>query len=172
MYFTKGYTVLLFLCFFFLVILLCVFATQGYMTGSLEEANLTRQEIETRRPRNTATSIFINNFVLTVPLVAPLIGIVPFLVVWHNTGVVVGLLSKAYGVHPVNYVLSLAVLGGIEILAYTFALAENVYVSTLALTRSGAKQRIIMDSWRTAILYLVFLLVGAIVEVILIGAAT
>lgn len=167
MYLSKGFMLALIFSFVFLVGAFYVFGNHAYLTATFDQANQTRQQIETERQTVTAQAIFINNLRVSISLFVPAIGIVPFAIVWSNTAVIVGLLAKAYGISPATYVLSLTVLAFPEIAGYTFALAENIYVTILALSKTGAKERIVTHSWKTFIIYLFLLIIGAITEALM-----
>lgn len=164
MYLSKGFTLILIFSFAFLIGAFYLVGNHAYLTATFDQANQTRQQIETERPTVTAQSIFVNNLRVSISLFVPAIGIVPFAIVWSNTAVLVGLLAKAYGISPATYVLYLTVLAFPEMAAYTFALAENLYVTILALSKTGAKERIVTNSWKSFIIYFFLLIVGAITE--------
>jgi len=125
MYLSKGFTLALIFSFAFLIGAFYLVGNHAYLTATFDQANQTRQHIETEQQTITAQAIFVNNLQVSISLFVPAIGIVPFAIVWSNTAVIIGLLSKAYGISPLSYVLSLTVLAFPEIAAYTFALAEN-----------------------------------------------
>jgi uncharacterized membrane protein SpoIIM required for sporulation len=56
-----------------------------------------------------------------------------------------------------------------EVCAYAILGAESMYVAALALNKNEARDRIVKQSWKSFILFIVILLVAAIVEAILIG---
>jgi len=168
-YLDRRFLIILFFSFAFLVGYLLVVSNQTYVSASIQTANETRQIIEMERSTVTAQEMFINNLMVSISLVVPLIGLVPFIIVWHNSATVIGLLSKAYAVPPAAYIANLVVLAFPEILAYTILMAENIYVAGLALFRAGAKQRLVAHSWKSLILYFFLLWIGAITEVMYIA---
>ncbi len=168
-YLTRGFTFTLIIMFFYLVGFLFVSANQSYLSASPEVANQTRQQIEQERQTITFQAILLNNLLVTISLLIPAIGLLPFLIVWYNTGQVIGLLSLAYSTPPSSYILNLTILAFPEIAAYSILSAENIYVTFLALTRTGAKQRITQHSWKSFIIYLVLLFIGAISEAVMLG---
>ena len=168
-YFTRGFFISLVVSFLFLVGFLFAVSYRTYVTASLEEANQTYNYIEQQRASATLQSILINNLMVSLPLLIPMVGLVPFLYVWYNTGTVIGLLSLAYHIPPTIYVLELTVLAFPEFLSYTFLFAENLYVSYLALTRSSPKQRIVKHSWKSIIIYIFLLALSAGLEAAMIG---
>jgi len=163
-YLTRGFMLSLIFSFTLLVGVLYVSANQAYIYGSAEAANQTREWLETERQTITIQSIFVNNFIISIPMIIPAVGLVPFYIAWQNTGQVIGLLSLAYNVHPSIYIGNLIMLGFTEILAYTFLSAENIYVTMLALLKAGAKERITQQSWKTLIIYLILLFLSAATE--------
>jgi len=165
-YLTRGFMLSLIFSFTLLVGVLYVSANQAYMYGSAEDAEQTREWLETQRQTITMQDIFINNFMISIPMILPAIGLVPFYIAWQNTGQAVGLLSLAYNIHPSIYIGNLIVLGFTEILAYTFLSAENIYVTALAILKQGAKERITQQSWKTLIIYLILLFISAATETV------
>ncbi len=168
-YLTRGFTLTLIIMFLFLVGVLYVSANQAYWTASPEIANQTRKQIEAERQTVTAQSIFINNLLVSIALAIPAIGLFPFLIVWHNTGQIIGLLSLAYGIPPSNYILNLTVLAFPELAAYTILASENIYVTSLAIVKGGAKERLLTQSWKSLLIYLTLLIIGAVTEMAMIG---
>jgi len=169
MYMSRGFMLCLIFSFILLVGILYVSASQAYVYGSVEEANQIRELIETERQEVSAQSIFFNNLLISSLMIVPAVGLAPFLIAWHNTGRIIGLLSLAYGVPPSTYISNLIVLAFPELLSYTVLFAENIYVTVLALFKAGAKQRITAQSWKSLILYLILLYIGAVTEVMMVG---
>lgn len=118
----------------------------------------------------TVTRIFLNNLMASAPLLIPFIGIFLFLATWINTAHIIGLLSLAYGINPISYILALAALASPEFLAYSLLLAENIYLVLLAASRKGASTRLLTQSWKTVILYILLLFIGAVTEMMLIAS--
>jgi|GEM_PF-2064973 len=170
-YLDRRFMLLMFVSFVFLVCYLVVVANQTYVKASIQTANATRQAIETERQTITFQEILINNLLISLSLIVPLIGLIPFFIVWHNTAIIIGLLSKAYAVPPTIYITNLIVLAFPEILAYTIMISENVYVTALALFKSGAKYRITQHSWKSFIFYILLLFIGAVSEAHMIASA-
>ncbi|RLI47127.1 hypothetical protein DRO69_01420 [Candidatus Bathyarchaeota archaeon] len=164
MYLSRGFMLCLIFSFILLVGILYVSANQAYVYGSVEEANQTRELIETERQEVSAQSIFLNNLLISLPMIVPAVGLAPFLIAWHNTGWIIGLLSLAYGVPPSTYISNLIVLAFPELLSYAVLCAENIYVTVLALFKAGAKQRITQHSWKSFIFYILLLFIGAVSE--------
>jgi uncharacterized membrane protein SpoIIM required for sporulation len=168
-YLTRGFLLTLIIAFTFLIISLVITANNTYQTATIEEANQTLQQIQTERETATAQTIFINNLLISLPMIIPAVGLISFLFAWANTGIVIGLLAKATGILPTVYVQNLTILAFPEILSYSILMAENIYLSALILTRAGAKVRLTSQSWKSLLLYLAFLLLGAITEATMIG---
>jgi len=167
-YLTRGFLLTLIASFTFLVVLLAFTANSAYQTATMEEANQNMQQIQTERQTITAEKIFLNNLLISLPLIIPAVGLVPFLMVWANTGTVIGLLAKAIGITPTTYISNLIILAFPEILAYAILMAENIYLTLLVITRTGAKARLTAQSWKTFIAYTALLLLGAVTEAIMI----
>ncbi len=167
-YFTRGFALTLIAAFLFLVGFIFVSANQAYLTASPEVANQTRRQVEAERQTLTFQAIFLNNLLVSIALVVPAIGVFPFLIVWHSTGQTIGLLSKAYGAPPSSYILNLTVLGFPEICAYSFLLSENIYFTLLVIFRGGGKERLFKCSWKSLLIYLTLLIIGAATETMLI----
>jgi hypothetical protein len=168
-YLTRGFLLTLITAFIFLIISLTITAYNTYTTATIEEANQTLQQIQTERETITLQAIFFNNLLISLPMIIPAVGLIPFLFAWANTGTVIGLLAKATGILPTVYVQNLTILAFPEILSYSILMAENIYLSALILTRAGAKVRLTSQSWKSLLLYLAFLLLGAITEATMIG---
>jgi len=168
-YLTRGFLLTLIIAFTFLIISLAITANNTYQTATIEEANQTLQQIQTERETATAQTIFFNNLLISLPMIIPAVGLISFLFAWANTGIVIGLLAKATGILPTVYVQNLTILAFPEILSYSILMAENIYLSALILTRAGAKVRLTSQSWKSLLLYLAFLLLGAITEATMIG---
>jgi uncharacterized membrane protein SpoIIM required for sporulation len=169
MYFTRAFMLTTIFAFILLVSSMYLWANQAYLTATPKAANETRNQVQTERQSSTAMSIFINNLRVSLFLIIPAIGIVPFMIIWYNSAYVVGLLCQASGITPITAVLNLITLGFLEILAYTVLLSENLYIVILALFKKGAKERITTQSWKTFILYVMLLFFAAVVEAILIA---
>lgn len=155
--------------FFLLIATLTVVANNVYMATTMESANQTLRQIEAERETVTWQKIFLNNLFISLPLVIPAIGLIPFLFAWVNTGATIGMLAKATGIQPATYVLTVATLAFPEILAYTLLTAENIYLSALTLTGAGAKARL-GHSWKTIIFYMLLLFIGAVSEALMLGS--
>jgi len=168
-YLTAGYGWSLLLSFTLIFAVTLQASITAYETASPAEAQQTIHRIEEERAEATAASIFLNNLQASSTLFIPIIGVFPFLFVMYNTGWIIGELSLAYGVYPSTVVSNLFVVNFTEILAYTILMAENVYISFLTLTRSGATTRL-PNSIKSIFLYFLLLFIASIVEVNLIRA--
>jgi len=138
-----------------------------------EIQELTSQPVLTR-----AFAIFINNLVLSLLTFLPFAGWVWMLFVTYNTGFSIGAFAQTLGGDPViRLLLTLFVVfvfPGLpvvlfEVGAYVLLFGESLYVSYLALTRSGAKQRLRRHSWKTLLIYVLMLFIGALIEAAMIG---
>ena len=167
-YLTRGFLLTLIIAFAFLIISLTITANNTYQTATIEEANQTLQQIQTERETITPQKVFINNLLISLPMIIPAVGLISFLFAWANTGIVIGLLAKATGIPPTTYIQNLTILAFPEILSYSILMAENIYLSTLILTKAGAKARLTTQSWKTILFYIALLIIGAITEVAMI----
>jgi uncharacterized membrane protein SpoIIM required for sporulation len=146
-----------------------LWANQAYLTATPEAANETLHQFQTEAQSLTAIRIFINNLIASLSMIIPAIGLVPFMIIWHNSAYAVGLLCQARHITPITGVLNLITLGFLEILAYTVLMSENLYIVILGLSKKGAKERIRTQSWKTFILYVTLLFFAAVVEAMLIA---
>lgn len=168
-YFSGGFAWSLLVSFILILFVMSTGAMEAYRTITPEQAQETLEEIERQRMEATATSLFLNNFLVSWPLFVPIVGIFPFLMVLYSTGQIIGTLSLAYGLYPTGVITNLIVLGFMEILAYNILLAENVYTSFLALTKTGASERVATQFFKSAILYMLLLFIAAALEMATIG---
>lgn len=125
-----------------------------------------------------ALAIFIHNFGLSVITLVPVGGCGWMLFVTFNTGFFLGVFAQMLGGDPVGRLLftllAVFVFPGLPVAffefgAYILLFSESLYVSYLALTRSGARQRLRGHSWKTLLIYVVMLLVGAFIESAMFG---
>lgn len=94
------------------------------------------------------------------------------LFVTYNTGFFLGTFAQMFGGDPVVRLLlalfALFVLGLpvvlFEVGAYVLLFGESLYISYLALTRSGVRQRLRKHSWKTLLIYILMLFMGALIE--------
>lgn len=164
-WFTKGFLVTVVFAFVILVGSLYVWSNQAYLTSTMTEATQANQTISSMRQTETVPGIFLNNLEVSISMVIPTFGLIPFFVAWYNTGQIIGLLALATGLTPASYVLALVLLGFLEILGYTLFLGENLYITILAITRHDSWKRIKKESWKTFLLAIFILFLAAIVEV-------
>jgi uncharacterized membrane protein SpoIIM required for sporulation len=145
------------------------------IAASMEEeiAQLTSQTVFMR-----SLSIFINNSGLSLLSFVPFVGWGWILLITYNTGFFLGTFAQMLGGDPViRLLLTLFVVfvfpglpvALLEFGAYILLFGESLYVSYLALTRSGAKQRLRRHSWKTLLIYVVMLFVGAFIEAAMMG---
>lgn len=173
-YWTPKFTIVFAALFIVFYAAMFLSAHASYMFAAtpegVEAANTTRQQVETMRLTVTVQNIFLNNLQVSLILFFPLIGVFSFLTVLINTGTIIGLLASTYGIHPFLYITNISVpVGLIEISAFTFLAAENIYLVYLTVARSGAVDRLKRQSWKSLLFYIALLSAGAIIEVILIG---
>ena len=118
-------------------------------------------------------AIFTNNFGLSLLTFVPFVGWGWMLFITYNTGFFLGAFARALGGDPVTrllvVLLTVFVFPGLPVAlfefgAYILFFSESLYLSYLALTRSGAKQRLRRHSWKTLLIYLLMLFIGALIE--------
>jgi uncharacterized membrane protein SpoIIM required for sporulation len=168
-YLSRSFLITLAVAFTFLVISLAVVANSTYQTATMQEANQTLQQIQTERETTTAGKIFLNNLLVSFPLVIPAVGLFPFIIAWINTGQTIGLLSLATGIPPTPYVLNIVTLAFSEILAYTVLMSENLLLSYKILTKTEATARLKTQTLKSIIIYMALLILGAITEALMIA---
>ena len=120
-----------------------------------------------------ASAIFINNFFLSLFTFVPFVGWAWMLFITYNTGFSLGVFAQTFfsGDPVIRLLLTFFVLVFLglpvvlfEVGAYILLFGESLYVSYLALTRSGARQRLRKHSWKTLLIYVLMLFVGALIE--------
>jgi len=124
--------------------------------------------------------IFFHNLSLSILTLIPFIGVGFMLFVMFSTGFVLGAVSvvilpgdsvtRLILVLFVTFLFPGFIIAFFEFGAYTLLLGEVLYITYLALTRSGAKERLRKHFWKTLLIYVVMLLIGALIETALILA--
>ena len=161
---TKTYLLVVLLVFLGLAVMTYAFADQAYLTTTPKVANQTQQHINSIRRNITPQSIFLNNFLVSIPAIVPIAGLILFGRVWINTGQAIGQLAYSYGTSPLQYVIGVYVpVGTIESLAYSVIIAESLFL-TFALAKGTFIERLKNQTWKSLILYVALLAVAAIVE--------
>jgi len=168
-YLSRSFLTMLVATFTFLVVSLTVVANNTYLTATIYEANQTLRQIQAQRETATAGKIFLNNLLVSLPLIVPAVGLFPFIIAWINTGQTIGLLSLATGMPPAQYVLSIVTLAFPEILAYTVIMSENLLLTYKILTKTGATERLKTQTLKSIIIYVVLLILGAVTEAFMIA---
>ena len=140
---------------------------------SESEAEEISNIIEEQVGEATWYNIFLNNLILSLLTLVPFIGVGWMLFIMFNTGFILGAFSvtilpgdpitRLLVVLFVTFVLG-SVVAFFEFGAFILLLGEMLYVTYLALTRSGAKQRLRKHFWKTLLIYVVMLLIGALIE--------
>jgi uncharacterized membrane protein SpoIIM required for sporulation len=178
-YFARGFVIAIVISLVAMLGSALLWANYAMLTATSTQATHAYQLIKSERQTATWLGIFLNNLRASWYLVVPAFGLVLFFYIWYNTATILGFESAHYfanasiGARALDtsiIVLLILGLGVLEISAYIFACAENLYVTYLAVNRLGAGERIKKQSWKTWIIYVVLLLVAAIVEAILISA--
>ena len=161
---TKTYLLVVLLVFLVLAVTTYAVAEQAYLATTPKAASQTQQHINTIRQTITAQSIFLNNFLVSIPAIVPVAGPILFGRVWFNTGQAIGQLAYSYGVSPLRYVIGVYVpVGIIESLAYSVIITESLFL-TFALAKGTIKGRLKNQTWKSLILYAALLVIAAIVE--------
>lgn len=169
--FTRTYLLVIFVVFLALLAVTYAFAYQSYLTTTPQAANQTQQHINSIRQNITPESIFLNNFLVSIPALVPVAGIIIFGRVWINTGQTIGQLAYAYNVSPSLYVIGVYVpVGTIESLAYSVITAEGLFL-TYALTKGSFLDRLKKQTWKSLIFYVALLAIAAVVEAALINGS-
>lgn len=130
--------------------------------------------LEAQAEEATWDVIFLNNLSLSLPTLIPFLGIGWVLFIMFNTGFFLGAVSVVIfpGDALTRLILVLFVIflfpgfivAFFEFGAYTLLLGEVFCVTYLALTRSGARERLKEHFWKTLLIYVVMLLIGALIE--------
>lgn len=125
-----------------------------------------------------ALHIFINNFGLSLLTLAPFVGWGWMLLITYNTGFILGSFAQTLPGDPIaRLLLTLFVIfifpglpvALLEFGAYILLFGESIYLSYLALTRSGVRERLTRHSWKTLLIYVAMLFVGAMIESVMMG---
>jgi len=162
--FTKSYLLIVLLVFLVLAIMTYAVAEQAYLTTTPNAANQTQQHINTIRQTITPQSIFLNNFLVSIPAIIPVAGPILFGRVWINTGITIGQLARSYSESPLVYVIGVYVpVGIIESMAYSVIITESLFL-TFALGKGTIKERLKNQTWKSLMLYVALLVIAAIVE--------
>jgi uncharacterized membrane protein SpoIIM required for sporulation len=161
---TKTYLLVVLLVFLVLAVMTYASADQAYLTTTPKAANQTQQQVNTIRRNITPQSIFLNNFLVSIPAIVPVAGLILFGRVWINTGQAIGRLAYSYGVSPLRYIIGVYVpVGIIESSAYSVIIAESLFL-TFALAKRTFTERLKNQTWKSLILYVALLVIAAIVE--------
>jgi uncharacterized membrane protein SpoIIM required for sporulation len=167
---TKTYLLVVLLVFLGLAVMTYAVADEAYLTTTPKVANQTQQHINAIRSNITPQGIFLNNFLVSIPAIVPIAGLILFGRVWINTGQAIGQLAYSYGMSPLRYVIGVYVpVGTIESLAYSVIIAEGLFL-TFALAKGTIMERLKNQTWKSLILYVALLAIAAIVEAELIWA--
>ena len=86
-YLTTEFLWCLIISFILILASLSFVANQAYHTVSQEKASQVQDELESRMSKATAPSIFVNNLAVSWFLAVPLLGAIPFGIVWCNNSV-------------------------------------------------------------------------------------
>jgi uncharacterized membrane protein SpoIIM required for sporulation len=161
---TKTYLLVVLLVFLVLAVMTYAAAEQAYLTTTPKVASQTQQHINTMRQTITPQSIFLNNFLVSIPAIIPVAGPILFGRTWINTGLTIGQLAYSYSVPPLLYIIGIYVpVGIIESMAYSVIVTESLFL-TFALGKGTIKERLKNQTWKSLVLYVALLAIAAIVE--------
>ena len=137
---------------------------------TVEEAQQILMEIENEVGNFTALNFFSHNLQIALISFIPIIGSVWMLFVQYNTGYIIGVFAKAFGLN--FFSLTLLILGSptglLEYCAYILTLSESFIIVYFAVKKK-ARMRLSKQTWKTLLIVIGFLLIGGIVEAITIG---
>ncbi len=166
--FTKTYLLVILLVFLGLAAMTFAIASHTYATTTPRIANQTQQQVNKIRQNITPQSIFLNNFLVSIPAIVPIAGLIIFGRVWINTGQAIGQLAYSYNLSSSLYVIGVYLpVGTIESLAYSVIIAESLFL-TYALVKGTFIERLKNQTWKSLLLYVVLLAIAATVEAALI----
>ena len=161
---TKTYLLVVLLVFLVLAAMTYAVADEAYFTTTPKVASQTQQHVNAIRHNITPQSIFLNNFLVSIPTIVPVAGLILFGRVWINTALTIGQLAYSYGVSPLQYVIGVYVpVGIIESSAYSVIITESIFL-TSALAKGTIVERLKNQTWKALILYVALLVIAAIVE--------
>jgi len=126
-YLTQEFLLLFLIVFVYSLVTLIIGITQGALV-SMEQANQTVQEISTWSI--AIEDIFINNALIVLITMTPVIGVIFSVSVMYNTGYVIGEIAKYNGLDNFNAIrimLSNPILY-IEITSISLVVAETTYL--------------------------------------------
>ena len=172
-YFGKRFLILIVCAFIVFTVIVYASAVSSYEYAQVSErgkiqANNTRMEIQARGQIITAPEIFLNNFLLGFPLIAPIFGFIWFGRILINTGLTLGVLAYSYNVTPATYLLAAYIpIGIIETYAYSILTAESMMLLQ-AIYKKTLKERLRHFTWASLLLYTLLLAFGAVLEIIII----
>ncbi len=164
----KPFLTLAISLFFALYLVLAISAQQFYNLGITPQgASLVAQAVSTETVLRSE-SFFLNNLQVSSVLFIPIGGLFYFFMGVLNTGQIVGLLAASIKMNPLLYIAEISFpVGIIEFVAYAILAAEISYLTILAIDRSGAKQRLITQTWKSVLLWLALLGLAAVLEAII-----
>jgi len=170
-FFTKTYLLVILLVFLMLAALTFAIAYETYLTTTPKAAGQAQKQVNSIRQNATPESIFLNNFLVSIPAIIPIGGPIIFGRVWFNTGQTIGQLAYSYNIPPTVYVIGVYVpVGTIESMAYSVIIAESLFL-TYALSKGTILERFRNQTWKSLILYVALLAIAAIVEAGLINGS-
>lgn len=169
----KSFAILMVSSFIIMTIIVYGSSVLSYEFAKTDErgrvqANNTRIEIQERALTISALDIFLNNFLLGLPLILPVFGFIWFGRILINTGLTLGVLAYSFNVSPATYLIGAYIpIGFIETLAYSVLSAEGIMVLH-SVIKQNLKHRLRKKTWKHLLLYFLLLLFGAILEIIII----
>lgn len=169
----KRFAILLVSSFIIMTLIVYGASVSSYEFAKTDErgrvqANSTRTEIQERALTISVADIFLNNFLLGLPLILPIFGFIWFGRILINTGLTLGVLAYSFNVSPATYLLGAYIpIGFIETLAYSILSAESIMILH-SIIKQNLRQRLKQRTWKHFLLYFFLLLFGAILEIIII----
>ena len=168
-YFSKPFIYCIILSSILIFSVLIMSGIQGEQI-TVEEAQQILMEIENEVGNFTALNFFSHNLQIALISFIPIIGSVWMLFVQYNTGYIIGVFAKAFGLN--FFSLTLLILGSptglLEYCAYILTLSESFIIVYFAIKKK-ARMRLSKQTWKTLLIVIGFLLIGGIVEAITIG---
>jgi len=167
MIFERKYIVCFVTAFSCLVVLTIIGMLYGYNVD-YAIANQTCTELSNMFVDISIASIFINNSYIALIGLIPVYGVLSTFIIAFNTGYSVGCIGQVANV-PLTHVFSVYffdLIFVIEYFAYSLAVGESIYLTYIVL-KEGKREfidRLRYETWKLAILIVILLLIGAVIE--------
>jgi hypothetical protein len=153
----------------FLIITVIIIFIGSSTPLSEEESSQLVEELENRLPAVSTHPIFINNFLISVLMFIPALGVASGLFIIYSTGIAISAIGSSMDLPGFLLFLSLLFLPftWLEFIAYSLAMTQSVFI-ILGIINHAFKKEL----KRTAFLLLIvffLLLSGAFIEVIIVN---